>query len=300
MMRHLLAAALVVLLAACQPSARIDKADPLKGLIPWNPEWRQVQTLDGGVQYVVVRQGDSGGANPRAVDEVTVHYEGRLASDGKTFDSSYERGEPATFRLNQVIPGWTIAVQAMKPGDEIVAFIPSAVGYAERGAGDDIPPNADLVFRIALEKIVQAPASDEAAWAKHTPWPINSVDVNRSSTGLEHIVLASGDPAGPTARDQDYVQVHTLGKLDDGTVVVDTFAQMEPLLNAVGDFAPGWVEALKQMRKGDRWLMRVPPSLMYGKEGDGRVPPDTMTTFEVYLENVIVIEDTPPQPAPQQ
>jgi FKBP-type peptidyl-prolyl cis-trans isomerase len=225
---------------------------------------------------------------------VTVHYEGRFARDGKVFDSSFERGEPATFRLNEVIPGWTIGVQQMKPGDEFMFFIPADMAYGAEGRGDTMPPNSDLLFRVSLLEVMQAPASDEAAWAKFTPWPINSTDVYRSSTGLEHIVIATG--AGPNPRDQDYVQVHTVGKLDDGTVMNDTFAGLQPLLNGVAEFAPGWAEALKQMRKGDRWLVRMPPELLYGSTGDGRVPPNAPVTFEILLENIIPIEDPPTAP----
>ena len=92
--------------------------------------------------------------SPKATDTVTVNYKGTLM-DGTTFDSSYDRGQPATFVLNQVIPGWTEGVQLMKVGSKYKFYIPSALGYGERGAGGVIGPNAPLVFEVELVSIGQ-------------------------------------------------------------------------------------------------------------------------------------------------
>lgn len=90
-----------------------------------------------------------GTAHPAATDEVTVHYTGTLL-DGTKFDSSVDRGEPTTFPLNQVIPGWTEAIQLMTKGSKAKIIIPSALGYGSRGAGKQIPPFAPLVFEVEL------------------------------------------------------------------------------------------------------------------------------------------------------
>jgi len=109
-----------------------------------------VVTTASGLQYLVFTEG--AGAQPKATDDVTVHYKGTTI-DGKEFDSSYGRGEPATFPLNRVIAGWTEGVQLMKEGAKYRFFIPSNLAYGERGAGRDIGPNAALIFDVELIKV---------------------------------------------------------------------------------------------------------------------------------------------------
>ena len=84
---------------------------------------------------------------------MTVHYEGKLIGATEPFDSSLKRGEPATFGVGQVIAGWTEALQLMKEGDKWMVFIPSELGYGERGAGGQIPPYATLIFEVELIKV---------------------------------------------------------------------------------------------------------------------------------------------------
>ena len=111
------------------------------------------KTVDGvvetpsGLQYMILTEGD--GPSPSATDQVTVHYEGKLL-DGSVFDSSYERGEPAMFRLNGVITGWTEGVQLMAVGSKFRFFIPAHLAYGEEGSGPDIGPNATLIFEVEL------------------------------------------------------------------------------------------------------------------------------------------------------
>ena len=100
-------------------------------------------TLPSGLQYKVLKEGN--GKSPKATDKVVCHYEGMLV-DGTMFDSSIQRGEPATFPLNGVIAGWTEGLQLMKEGAKYRFFIPYQLGYGERGAGASIPPFAALVF----------------------------------------------------------------------------------------------------------------------------------------------------------
>lgn len=106
-----------------------------------------VVTLPSGLQYKVVKAGS--GPSPKATDKVTVHYRGTLIN-GQEFDSSYKNGEPVTFPLNGVIPGWTEALQLMKVGDKWEVYIPSALGYGNRGAGQMIEPGATLIFEVEL------------------------------------------------------------------------------------------------------------------------------------------------------
>lgn len=116
-----------------------------------NAERTGVITTKSGLQYEVLTEGS--GASPKASDRVRCHYEGRLI-DGTIFDSSYERGEPADFGLNQVISGWTEGVQLMKEGAKYRFHIPYVLGYGERGAGAQIPPYSTLVFDVELIKVL--------------------------------------------------------------------------------------------------------------------------------------------------
>jgi FKBP-type peptidyl-prolyl cis-trans isomerase FklB len=106
-----------------------------------------VVALASGLQYREIKAGS--GRSPKATDKVTTHYKGTLL-DGSVFDSSYERGEPATFPVNGVIAGWTEALQLMKEGAVWELFIPSDLAYGARGAGGKIGPNATLVFTVEL------------------------------------------------------------------------------------------------------------------------------------------------------
>lgn len=119
-----------------------------------------IVTTESGLQYRIVTKGE--GAVPAAADTVTVHYEGRLFS-GTVFDSSIERGEPATFPVQGVIPGWTEALQLMPVGSKWELFIPPALAYAERGAGAVIEPNSALVFDVELLEILPKQAAEPAA-----------------------------------------------------------------------------------------------------------------------------------------
>ena len=110
-----------------------------------------VVTLPNGLQYEIIKEGS--GAKPKATDKVRVHYHGTLIN-GVVFDSSVERGEPAEFPLNAVIPGWTEILQLMPVGSKWRVVIPSELAYRSRGAGDVIRPNMTLIFEIELLDIV--------------------------------------------------------------------------------------------------------------------------------------------------
>jgi FKBP-type peptidyl-prolyl cis-trans isomerase FklB len=109
-----------------------------------------VTTLPSGLQYKVLKMGD--GPKPTATSKVTVHYRGTLP-DGSEFDSSLQRGQPATFQVNRVVPGWTEALQLMPLGSKWMLYLPSALGYGERGAPPRIGPNQVLIFEVEVLKV---------------------------------------------------------------------------------------------------------------------------------------------------
>lgn len=109
-----------------------------------------VVTLPSGLQYKVIQAGS--GPFPKATDSVTVHYRGKLL-DGTQFDSSFDRGQPVTFGVNQVIRGWIEALQLMQPGAKWELYIPAELAYGSRGAGHAIPPNSTLIFEVELLEI---------------------------------------------------------------------------------------------------------------------------------------------------
>ena len=112
-----------------------------------NKKKEGVKSTASGLQYKVIKEGS--GAQPKATDTVTVQYRGTLI-DGTEFDSSYKRGQPATFPLNAVIKGWTEGLQLMKVGGKSQFFIPANLAYGDRGAGGDIGPNSTLIFEVEL------------------------------------------------------------------------------------------------------------------------------------------------------
>ena len=122
-----------------------------KAFLDENGKRVEVKTLPSGLQYEVLTEGD--GPTPKATDRVEVHYTGKLI-DGTVFDSSVDRGMPATFGVTQVIPGWVEALQLMKAGSKWRIFIPSNLAYGPQGAGGIIGPNATLIFDVELLRVL--------------------------------------------------------------------------------------------------------------------------------------------------
>ena len=123
-----------------------------KKFLEENKKREGVVTLPSGLQYEVITEGNVG-RYAKATDQVQCHYEGTLI-DGTLFDSSIKRGQPATFGVNQVIPGWVEALQLMPEGAKWKLYIPSDLAYGAQGAGEMIPPHSTLVFEVELQKIL--------------------------------------------------------------------------------------------------------------------------------------------------
>lgn len=133
--------------AKAEAKAKAEKEKMDKVL---NETYGSAKTTASGLRYIIEREGE--GVAPTATSQVTVHYAGYLLN-GNKFDSSYDRGQPATFGLNQVIPGWTEGLQLLKPGGKAKLIIPANLGYGANGYPPVIPPNSWLVFDVELIKV---------------------------------------------------------------------------------------------------------------------------------------------------
>lgn len=151
-----LSSALLLLLAGCKTTPATPDVPP-SAMPPSLPQ-PGVGSSDGfvttasGLKYRVLASGAANGRSPSLSDSVTVHYRGTL-TNGTVFDSSYDRGQPTTFGVGQVIPGWTEALQLMKPGDKWLLHIPSRLAYGSQAVGNQIPPHSDLIFQVELLQI---------------------------------------------------------------------------------------------------------------------------------------------------
>ena len=149
-----------LLLAACSSCESKKEAAPAKPIVtsatkaPASAaDGSGAMTTASGLRYKVLASGSAGGVSPTVADTVVVHYRGTLV-DGTEFDSSYSRGQPATFGVGQVIRGWTEALQLMKPGDKWLIHIPYHLAYGMQGSPPKIPPFADLVFQVELLQVL--------------------------------------------------------------------------------------------------------------------------------------------------
>lgn len=286
------ASAALALIAACSGGQKApeDIDTVFAQHLPWNPDAKGVQTdPDSGLQWVVIRQGDGKGVSPGVSDLVSVDYEGRTAN-GDKFNSSYDRGKSAMFRLNQVIPGWTIGLQKMHEGDQYLFYVPNKLAYGNADRGPVIKAGDDLVFLVDLVDVMEPKSVDTAAWEKYTPWNHELPDVKKTGSGLEYVVLASGDADGASPVNGQEVVVYYEGRLaETGEMFDSAFQRGAPEIFPSNRLIRGWVEALSMMKPGDRWLLYIPSDLAYGKKGTpgGPIPPDSDLIFEVELADVL-------------
>lgn len=152
----------LMVLSACGDRASDNNADAQKQaeasayFLASNARAEGIRTTESGLQYKVIASGPEDGIQPDTNDLVRVEYEGSL-TNGNVFDSSYTRGAPAVMSPQELVPGWTEALQMMRPGDEWLLYVPPALGYGEDGRPPSIPGNSVLVFRVKLLAVAPAP-----------------------------------------------------------------------------------------------------------------------------------------------
>jgi len=227
------------------------------------------EVTDSGLASKVIKPG-TGTVHPDAWDSVTVHYTG-WTTDGAMFDSSVSRGEPATFPLNRVIPGWTEGVQLMVVGETRRFWIPEGIAYGGRPGA----PAGMLVFDVELIEITESPdppktPADVAAPPK---------DAETTDSGLASKVLTAG--TGTAHADSwDQVTVHYTGWTTDGKMFDSSVSRGEPATFPLDRVIPGWTEGLQLMVVGEKRRLWIPVELAYNGQADR---PAGMLVFDVEL-----------------
>jgi peptidylprolyl isomerase len=254
--------------------AALAVAAPEDPPIPADPADEHVKTTESGLKYAVLQPG-TGDVSPKMGEKVRVHYTGWL-TDGKVFDSSRQRGEPAEFMVGQVIPGWNEALQKMTKGARWKLTIPGDLAYGKPGRPPKIPPDATLIFDVELLEVFPMPTFRAG----------NPEAQKKTESGLVYEVLreGQGEPPGPEdGFELKFALWNTAGKLVDATE-----RSGQTLSGKAEDFALKFVgEAVRLMRPGARYRFEVPPDLAFGPRSPSPdLPPDSVTVWEIELVRV--------------
>lgn len=231
-----------------------------------------------GLESWIIEEGE--GDSPLPTDMVKVHYTGWL-EDGTKFDSSVDRGKPATFPLNRVIPGWTKGVGEMKVGEKRKLRIPAEMAYGAQGR-PSIPPNSTLIFDVELIDInpySKVPPMEEL------PGDAVTGDIQTSESGLQWYDIVEGSGETPTSSASN-VEVHYTGWLTDGTKFDSSVDRGQTITFPLNGVIAGWTEGVGSMKVGGKRKLIIPSNLGYGPQGAGNVIPGGATlVFDVELIN---------------
>lgn len=265
---------------AAAPSASAASAPqpPAKPTIPAPgdvaaPPPDAIKTASGLASKILVA--GTGKDHPGPTDKVKVHYTG-WTKDGQMFDSSVTRGEPITFPLNGVIPGWTEGVQLMVVGEKRRFWIPAALAYGDHARNG--APSGDLVFDVELLDTTPAP--------KPPPVPEDVKGVppkaKKTASGLAYRVLTPGTgTTHPTAASN--VTVHYSGWTTDGKMFDSSVTRGQPARFGLGNVIKGWTEGLQLMNKGEKARFWIPGPLAYGDKPNRPGAPAGMLVFDIEL-----------------
>lgn len=274
---------LPVQVAISQPtSSSTDSQSPKNDLMPHTPDDVAAPPADAeksasGLASKVLQAG-SGNSKPSAEDTVTVHYSG-WTTDGKLFDSSVQRGRPASFPLNGVIRGWTEGLQLMVEGEKRRFWIPADLAYGENPGGGR--PGGMLVFDVELLGIKPAP--------KAPPVPVDVAappeDAEKTASGLASKVLEAGTGTKHPAA-TDNVRVHYSGWTTNGQLFDSSVMRQEPIVFPLNRVIPGWTEGVQLMVEGEKRRFWIPANLAYGSNPPPGAPAGTLV-FDVELINIV-------------
>jgi FKBP-type peptidyl-prolyl cis-trans isomerase len=245
-----------------------------------NGKKKGVVTLPSGLQYLAIVEGS--GPKARLTDRVKVHYHGTLI-DGTVFDSSVDRGAPATFGVNQVVKGWQEGIPLRSEGAKYRLFIPAHLAYGNQGAGAKIKGGSTLIFDVELLEIekteVQKNIEAGNAFLAENGKKQGVVTL---PSGLQYLRIIEGSGPNPTLRDR--VKVHYHGTLSDGTVFDSSVNRGKPATFGVNQVIKGWQEGIPLMSAGAKYRLFIPSHLAYGNQGTGpKIKGGSTLIFDVEL-----------------
>ena len=231
-----------------------------------------------GLAYKVLTPG-TGKDHPGAEDKVKVHYTGWQSADGRMFDSSVSRGNPTSFRLNQVIKGWTEGVQLMTVGEKTRFWIPAELAYGEcKGTAVGGRPCGLLVFDVELLEVAPAPKPP----AVPTDVKAAPATAKKTASGLAYRLLEKGTGTQhPKATDR--VKVNYSGWTTDGRMFDSSVTRGEPVTFGLNQVIKGWTEGVQLMNVGDKMRFWIPGELAYGDKPTRPGAPSGTLVFDVEL-----------------
>jgi len=255
-----------------------------KDFLEANAKKENVVTLASGLQYEIIREGK--GAKPTISDKVVTHYHGTL-TNGDVFDSSVERGQPATFGVNQVIKGWQEGIPLMSVGAKYKFYIPQELAYGLQSPSPKIPGGSALVFEVELLDInpgAKEQSAGVAAGVAFLKENAKKEGVVTLPSGLQYKVLVQGKGPKPTITDK--VKTHYHGTLIDGTVFDSSVDRGQPATFGVNQVIKGWQEGIPLMAEGSKYRLFIPQELAYGMRATGKIPAGSALIFDVELIKV--------------